>query len=71
MIPRCLSQTFLQVMSVCSVCVVGCLLCVLAGVCTSCSGAGYRNEDAYSAIPATNNPAVTRHSMNWQPGAGY
>lgn len=48
-------------------CLAGCLLSMLL---TGCSGA-YQNEENYSAIPSTNNPAVTRHNMNWQPAMAY
>lgn len=41
---------------------------------TGCGGA-YQGDDAYSAysmIPATNNPSVTRHNATtWQPGTKY
>ena len=47
--------------------VIGCLLCM--GL-TACGGA-YSQQDHYSTIPATNNPAITRHTDAWQPGARY
>lgn len=51
-----------------------CSLFSLSLILTGCGGA-YQGNDAYSAystIPATNNPSVTRHSPNtWQPGTKY
>lgn len=50
----------------CSVCAV-----FLLALLSSCGGGYTANED-YSTIPATNNPAVTRHAATWQPNTvGY
>lgn len=49
-------------------CFAACFLVTMLGSC----GGPYSTEDAYSALPSTNNPAVTRHRANWQPAAvGY
>lgn len=45
--------------------------CFMMTMLSGCGGP-YSTEDAYSAMPSTNNPAVTRHRANWQPAAvGY
>lgn len=61
---RQLASPFFMLVRCCSI------MCMLSMGLTSCGGA-YSNQEQYSTIPTTNNPAVTRHANTWQPGTRY